>query len=177
MKGRERKVTGANRAPIRVEKESSEFYKIVKDTDGFWKIWSDAVERGYLKYLDEKKVFAKVVRGRREITILEKKVPGERETVKKAEESSRNEWSLKALGFLRKARGCEEVAHRLGMVHVHSNDSKAGVYIQENVLTMEKIGAKAGEDNWGNDLKNKVAGMSTGELKMQVANAMIIPVV
>ena len=48
----------------------------MKDTDGFWKIWSDAVERGYLKYLDEKKEFAKVVRGRGEITILEQKGPG-----------------------------------------------------------------------------------------------------
>ena len=69
------------------------------------------------------KEFAKATHGSGNNTFTTK-VPGRQETEKIAEDSIRNESIRWVRQHLRQARRCEQVTHRLGMVHPHREAAK-----------------------------------------------------
>ena len=105
--------------------------------NGFWKHWSESLEKGYLKFLNETKEVEKNMTGRGEINIVEK-TPQRRKMAENIEEI-RGGGAKHAVKHLRQARRCEQVAHRLELLKTHSNDGKAMTYIDRNKRALEKI--------------------------------------
>ena len=60
------------------------------DTNGFWKAWSEALEKGYIRCLDDCKEFEKVAIGRGKVTIVSIALK-RKQTNKKTEGSITNE--------------------------------------------------------------------------------------
>ena len=85
-----------------------------KDTTSFWMIWSKAVERGFLQYLDVRKVFDRKCKGRGEATFIKSK--NQTDGKKKGEDRTRGVESTAAAKAIKHARRCVQVAFRLGLI-------------------------------------------------------------
>ena len=72
---------------LRGVKRELEIHKLREDTTGYWKYWSKAVERGFLQFLDESKVFNRKTKGRGEPISI--KVKPEEKGAKPGNDSTR----------------------------------------------------------------------------------------
>lgn len=79
-----------------MRKANLDIYREANDTDGFWKTWCDAVKEDTCNILMKVRGYKKSLRGRGTVTILEK-ILDRKETVMKAEDTMRSEWSTRAL--------------------------------------------------------------------------------
>ena len=70
---------------FQTEDEGLDECLLKEDMDGFWKLWSKALEKGYLEHLNETKEVNKKLMGRGKVTIIEK-VPQRRVMASSIEE-------------------------------------------------------------------------------------------
>ena len=131
----------------------------IKDTDAtkYWKAFSNAVEKGWLKYLDNGKEFDKKAKGRGEL--VEIKVKPKRETRKKEEEERqyRGEANNKAQAALKQARRAEQMAFRITLISdVEKDEGKRRVYYKLNLEAIKGLAKHGGKEKWEKDMMEKI---------------------
>ena len=114
-----------------------------EDMNGFWKLWSKALEKGYLEHLNETKEVNKKLMGRGKVTIVEK-VPQRREMASNIEDI-RKGGCKQAIKYLKQARRCEQVAYRLELINLQPEGPKVESYIALNTQALKKIQETAEE--------------------------------
>ena len=150
--------------------EAFKMHSTNKDNDAYWASWSEAVEKGCLKYLGHKGSIKKALAGRGKTMILNK-TPGRTRRSKKENEFKhlRSQASRKALESLRQARRCEQYVFRLEM---KARKEATAVHRKLNQDASRCIIKAAEEgDDWQDDL---VILLSKPENKGG-ENTMIIP--
>ena len=55
------------------EKTRPEILAKAKDTNGYWRLWSKTVERGWLRFLDKEKIYDPRSTGRGKVQLIQKK--------------------------------------------------------------------------------------------------------
>ena len=122
--------------------------------DEFWKLWSEALEKGYLEFLTESKKISKHLTGRGKISIVEI-IPKRKEMAGSVEEV-RKGGSGYAVRLLKQARRCEQVAYILELISKNAGDEKAGQHIMLNQQALKKIEEMAEQKlEWGKDIKGE----------------------
>ena len=108
------------REECKLENTRLKVLALAKDVNGYWKLWSKTVERGWLKYADEEKVHDKKATGRGKVELVRKKPQptGGGKAPKKtylAGEEAREE-----VRAIRQARRCEQMAFRITLARTDS---------------------------------------------------------
>ena len=153
------------------ETHEMEMYIKDKDTTKYWKAFSNAVEKGWLKYIDNGKEFDKKAKGRGEL--IEIKFKPKRETRKNEEEERRcrGEASNKAHAALKQARRAEQMAFRITLINdVEKEEEKRKVYFKLNLEAIKGLTKHGGKQKWEKDMMEKLK-----DEKEAAQNTMLIP--
>ena len=99
-------------------KADNEFkiHRETNNTTDLWKVWSKAVEKGWLTYLGEGQMSDKKAKGRGEMTLI-KVDPTKAKQPPKASKGERGGQHDAAYNALQQARRCEQLACRLEMLN------------------------------------------------------------
>ena len=144
-------------------------HRLNRDTTGYWRCWSKAVERGFLHFLDVSNIFDRKAKGRGEPTFITTK-PECRDQAKKAD-STRGRESTEAAKALKQARRCEQVAFRLGLLSEEKrSQEKRLTYFQLNRDAIKGIKKNIGRLDWENELDQEI-----GEAGEIAADTLKIP--
>ena len=81
---------------LQLHQTELDIHKRSGDTTKYWKVWSKAVERGFLHYLDVSKVFDRKCKGRGELILVNVK--------NQADKKKRGETEREALRATRRRR-------------------------------------------------------------------------
>ena len=90
------------------------------DIDGYWKTWSETVEKAWMAYLRPGKEAEKLITGRGKVNIIEQ-IPTPKT---KTDNEVWNRWYHEAVDKLRQARRCEQMAYRILKYHEEKEDGK-----------------------------------------------------
>ena len=92
------------------EKTKLQVLAQAKDTNGYWRVWSKTVERGWLRYVDESKVYNPAFVGRGKVELISKKPKDEKKKTYLRGKEARAE-----ITAIRQARRCEQMGFRINL--------------------------------------------------------------
>ena len=85
-----------------------------RDTDSYWRAWSKAVERGWLRYSNEDEVYNPKYVGRGKVEIISKKPRRDKnEGGRKKKTYLRGQEAREEIRAVRQARRCGQLAFRI----------------------------------------------------------------
>ena len=150
QKAEREKLKQSIREECKLESTRLKVLALAKDVNGYWKLWSKTVERGWLKYVDEEMVHYKKATGRGKAELVRKKTQqtGGGKAPKRTYLAGKE--AREEVRAIRQARRCEQMAFRITLAR---KDSK-----QQNVkATCSKL------DNEAIDKLRKHQGKGDGE--------------
>ena len=73
QKAEREKLKESIRKECKLENARLKVLALAKDVNGYWKLWSKTVERGWLRYADEEKAHDKTATGRGKVELIKTK--------------------------------------------------------------------------------------------------------
>ena len=133
-----------NDAEIRIRRQQ-------KDTSEVWKVWSRAVEQGWLAYLDEGIFFDREANGRGEMKLATTD-PTKPNTKPKKGDGGRGGVNDVAFKAIRQARRCEQLVARIQMLKDERKDEqKRHTYYTLNIEGIRQLRKHQGAHDWEQD--------------------------
>ena len=130
---------------------------LATDVNGYWKFWSNSVERGWLKYAAEEKVHDKKDTGRGKAELIRKNArpAGGGKTPKKT--YLRGKEAREEIRTIRQARRSEQMAFRIVPARKESTEQHTkATYSKLNSEAIAKLRNHQGQDDLEKELVDKL---------------------
>ena len=136
---------------IRMECEAvandPKIHEMAKDTDKCWRLWSNTVERGWVRNVDEQKIFDTRFTGRGKVEIITKSTRDEKGRRKKRYFVGKE--AREEITAVRQARRCEQMAFRIMLTKAPGEvNDKTIKYTKLNNEAIDKLKKHKGDETW-----------------------------
>ena len=129
-----------------------------KDTNGYWKLWSKTVERGWLRFAAPDHIYDKHCTGRGKVELVNKKTYDPKKKTYLRGKEARSD-----IAAVRQARRCEQMAFRIMLNKAPGEvNDKTIKYTKLNNEAIEKLKKHKGDETWETDLIGKLKTQRTG---------------
>ena len=151
------------RKECQLERARLKVLALAKDVNGYWKLWSKTVERGWLKYVAEDRVYDKKATGRGKVELIHKKPKQAGADDKPKKTYLKGEEAREEIRAIRQARRCEQMAFRIVLAKKEStNLNTRATYRKLNGEAIAKLHKHQGKEDWEKELVEKSGTPTTG---------------